>query len=168
MNDQKRKFKEIYEQSKDKIYRLCLGFKGNESDADDLFQEVYIKVWNNLHSFRNESNINTWIYRIATNTAILSSNKTAKSKEQIRLFKLESEKLGVENNQPDYSDKEITELQKAISSLKEKDRIIISLLLEQNSYTEIAEIVGISVSNVGVKINRIKKVLKEKMKSYGG
>jgi len=64
-------FKQTYEQSKDKIYRLCLGFAGNNSDADDLFQEVFIKVWNNLETFRNESSINTWIYKIATNTALL-------------------------------------------------------------------------------------------------
>ncbi|MFD1552677.1 RNA polymerase subunit sigma-24 [Putridiphycobacter roseus] len=167
MHHKEVKFKEIYKQSKDKIYRLCLGFSGNKAEADDLFQEVYIKVWNNLSSFRKESNINTWIYRIATNTAILSANKSAKTRARMDQLKLENEFLTLDNSGPDYAEKEIMKLYKVIATLKEQDRIIISLFLEQHSYIEIAEIVGISVSNVGVKINRIKKSLTKKMNSYG-
>jgi len=75
MKNKEQEFKQIYEQSKDKIYRLCLGFMGNKTDADDLFQEVLIKIWKNLKTFRNDSNINTWIYRITTNTALLTLNR---------------------------------------------------------------------------------------------
>jgi len=74
MRNKEKYFKQIHEQSKDKIYRLCLGFMGNSIDADDLFQEVLIKIWNNLETFRKESNINTWIYKITTNTALLTIN----------------------------------------------------------------------------------------------
>jgi len=167
MINRKIKFKNVYEKSKDKIYRLCLGFTGNKMDADDLFQEVYIKVWNNLESFRNESNINTWIYRIATNTAILFVSKRTKLNKKNHQIELENVTFTNEDTDHIYSDKKIMELYEAISNLKEKDRIIISLLLEKNSYSEIAEIIGIKISNVGVRINRIKKTLTKKMKSYG-
>ncbi|NQX81385.1 MAG: sigma-70 family RNA polymerase sigma factor [Flavobacteriaceae bacterium] len=166
MTNKKVKFKKIHEQSKDKIYRLCLGFTGNKMDADDLFQEVYIKVWNNLLSFRNESNINTWIYRIATNTAILFVSKRTKLNKKINQLEIENIAFINDNNDSIYSDENIMKLYKAISSMKEKDRIIISLLLEKNSYSEISEIVGMNISNVGVRINRIKKTLTKKMNSY--
>ncbi len=166
MIDKKKEFKNVYQNSKDKVYRLCLGFTGNKMDADDLFQEVFIKIWNNLESFRNESNINTWIYRIASNTAILFVSKRAKLNNKTHLLEFENIKLTDESTQI-YSDKKVMQLYEAISTLKEKDRIIISLLLEKNSYTEIAEIIGITISNVGVRINRIKKNLTKKMNGYG-
>ena len=166
MIDKEIKFKNVYQNSKDKVYRLCLGFTGNKMDADDLFQEVFIKVWNNLESFRNESNINTWIYRIASNTAILFVSNRTKLTTNNHSLELENVKLTNENTQM-YSDKKVMQLYEAISTLKEKDRIIISLLLEKYSYAEIAEIIGLEISNVGVRINRIKKALTKKMNSYG-
>jgi RNA polymerase sigma-70 factor (ECF subfamily) len=163
MNNKEDFFEQTYNNLKDKIYRLCLGFMGNTSDADDLFQEVLIKIWNNLDNFREESSINTWVYRITTNTALMSINKINKSKNKhSNLF---PDNLKNENNQVNESFKQdsINKLYQAISSLKEVDRIVISLLLEDNSYKEIAEITGISISNVGVKINRIKKILSKKI-----
>lgn len=111
-------FKHIYEQSKDKIYRLCLGFTGNTMDCDDLFQEVYIKVWNNLESFRNESNVNTWIYRIATNAAIaFVANETKHTKRNSDLDP--NTKLSYPEKRF-YSDEKIAKLYQAISTLKRK------------------------------------------------
>lgn len=164
MKNKEQKFKKVYEQSKDKVYRLCLGFMGNKIDADDLFQEVLIKVWNNLDTFRNESNIDTWIYRITTNTALLTLN---------RKTKLKKKEIDYQPNIPHYesdnlnsTDKEqkVKKLYKAISSLKEIDRIIIGLLLENCSYDDISNITGLKTSNVGVRINRIKKTLSKKLK----
>ena len=136
---------------------------GNAADAEDLFQEILIKVWNNLESFRAESTINTWVYRIATNTALDYLNKNKKAKKRSK--HLEIENLGSKNseNKPFYEEEKIKRLYQTISTLKEMDKIIISLLLEQCSYSEIAEITGISISNVGVRINRIKKTLAKKL-----
>ncbi|WP_400078987.1 RNA polymerase sigma factor [Winogradskyella sp. R77965] len=156
-------FQHIYGDLKDKIYRLCLGFMGNTSDADDLFQEVLIKIWNNLNGFRKESSVNTWVYRITTNTALQAVNKINKSR--IKHTNLIPNNLRAESNQTyeTLQDENIKKLYKAISSLKEIDRIIIGLLLEDNSYKEIADITGISASNVGVRVNRIKKKLADKI-----
>ncbi|RSC92938.1 RNA polymerase sigma factor [Tenacibaculum singaporense] len=163
MNNKEQNFEQLYKGLKDKIYRLCLGFMGNTDDADDLFQEVLIKIWNNIDNFREESSINTWVYRITTNTALFSLNKIKKSRKNHT--NLIPKNLITENNQEHLfcEQDKVSKLYQAISSLKEIDRIIISLLLEDNSYKEIADITGINISNVGVRINRIKKILLKKI-----
>ncbi|WP_290696691.1 RNA polymerase sigma factor [Lacinutrix sp.] len=164
MKNKEQYFQQIYEQLKDKIYRLCLGFMGNKSDADDLYQEVLIKIWRNLENFRNESNINTWVYRITTNTALFTLNKENKLNKKNRDFKAIEQPTEIENFETSVNEQRIKNLYKAISTLKEIDRIIIGLLLEECSYAQISNITGISISNVGVRISRIKKSLNKKLK----
>ena len=164
MKNKEQKFKKVYEQSKDKVYRLCLGFMGNKIDADDLFQEVLIKVWNNLDTFRNESNIDTWIYRITTNTALLTLNRKTKLKKKEIDYQPNIPHYESDNLNSTDKEQEVKKLYKAISSLKEIDRIIIGLLLENCSYDDISNITGLKTSNVGVRINRIKKILSKKLK----
>ncbi len=164
MKNKEQKFKQVYEQSKDKVYRLCLGFMGNKTDADDLFQEVLIKVWNNLDTFRNESNIDTWIYRITTNTALLTLNRKTKLNNKEIEYQPHIPHYEIENSNSNDKEQEVKNLYKAISMLKEIDRIIIGLLLENCSYDDISNITGLKISNVGVRINRIKKTLSKKLK----
>lgn len=164
MRNKEQYFTQVYEQSKDKIYRLCLGFMGNSSDADDLFQEVLIKVWNNLESFRKDSNINTWIYRITTNAALLTLNRKTKLNEKEIDYQPHLPLYENEDLNPTGKEEEVKKLYKAISTLKEIDRIIIGLLLESCSYEDISNITGLKTSNVGVRINRIKKTLSKKLK----
>lgn len=163
MKNKEQKFKQVYEQSKDKVYRLCLGFMGNKTDADDLFQEVLIKVWNNLDTFRNESNIDTWIYRITTNTALLTLNRKTKLNKKEIDYQPNIPHYEIENLNSTDREQEVKKLYKAISLLKEIDRIIIGLLLENCSYDDISNITGLKTSNVGVRINRIKKTLSKKL-----
>ena len=157
-------FTQIYNQNKDKIYRLCLGFMGNKADADDLVQEILIKIWDNLSSFKGNSAIATWIYRIATNTAILYAKRKGRINKRHTSLKPEKESIAPIEINATIPEQQINELYIAISSLKEIDRIVIGLLLEENSYNEIANITGLRVSNVGVRINRIKKALNKKLK----
>lgn len=164
MTNKEQKFKKVYEESKDKVYRLCLGFMGNKTDADDLFQEVLIKVWSNLETFRNESNIDTWIYRITTNTALLTLNRKTKLNKKEIEYQPNIPNYEIENLNSTDKEQEVKKLYKAISSLKEIDRIIIGLLLESCSYDDISNITGLKISNVGVRINRIKKTLGKKLK----
>lgn len=166
MENKEQVFDKIYRELKDKIFRLCLGFTGNEFEANDLFQEIMILIWNNLHKFRNESSISTWVYRIAANRALLYVN-TKKRKDslfqEIDKSNKELSQIFEENDNQFYTDEKIKFLYKAISELNEFDRIIISLTLEGYSYAEISEVTGLNTSHVGVKINRIKKVLKTKL-----
>lgn len=163
MKNKEQKFKQVYKQSKDKVYRLCLGFMGNKTDADDLFQEVLIKVWNNLETFRNESNIDTWIYRITTNTALLTLNRKTKLNKKEIEYQPNISCYEIKDQNSTDKEREVKKLYKAISSLKEIDRIIIGLLFENCSYDDISNITGLKTSNVGVRINRIKKKLRKKL-----
>jgi len=163
MKNKEEYFKEVYIQSKDKIYRLCLGFMGNKTDADDLFQEVIVKVWNNLESFKKNSNIDTWIYKITTNTALYTLNR----KNKLRKNKEEYQPTLSKNNHyhlVEEKEIDVKKLYQAISTLKEIDRIIIGLILENCSYKIISNITGLDTSNIGVRINRIKKILTIKLK----
>lgn len=155
-------FEEIYAQHRDRIFRLCLGFAKGDEAAQDLFQEILIKVWKHLDSFRGESEISTWLYRIAYNTAITFSAKEKK---------LETKQTKLPDNlnlmDPEYShsekDFQVNLLYQAIGELSELDRIIATLLLENTSYRGIAEISGISENYVAVKVNRIKFTLSKKL-----
>ena len=154
MSSTENQFKDIYSKYSQKVHRLCLGYTGDTMQADDLLQEVFIKVWENLEKFRGESQVSTWIYRIAVNTCLLhlrSNKKQAKVNVEDYGSKISDE----------TNDKEaqVQLLYKCISELNETDRLIITLLLEEVPYPEIAEVTSISEGNLRVKIHRIKQQL---------
>ncbi|MFD1165612.1 RNA polymerase sigma factor [Sphingobacterium daejeonense] len=153
-------FNKLYEIYWDKIFRLCMGYVNDSDQAKDLAQETFMTVWEKLSTFRNESNIGTWIFRIATNTCLsqIKYNKKIYSEEL-------SDNL-VEVNEETF-DEEIKMLYHYISEFPELDRIIISLELEGIKQSEISKIVGLSDSNVRVKIHRIKEKLTQKFKNHG-
>ncbi|WP_341227621.1 RNA polymerase sigma factor [uncultured Arcticibacterium sp.] len=154
-------FETIYKTHWQKVFRLCMGYVNDADTAKDLAQETFIKVLKQLPKFRNESSIDTWIFRIASNTClrqIQKDNKMPKSELPIELTDEISETT---------IEKDIQFLYKCISELQEVERIIISLELEDMSQKEIAEIVGLSEGNVRVKIYRIKEKLTQKFKKNG-
>lgn len=153
-------FDNIYESHWDKIYRLCMGYVNDPDQAKDLTQETFITVWEKLPTFRNESNIGTWIYRIATNTCLSQIKKRDKVNKAIALDNMNLP-------EPPDMDDEIKLLYQFISELPELDRIIISLELEEIKQNEISKIVGLSDSNIRVKIHRIKEKLTLKFKNHG-
>lgn len=153
-------FNKLYEIYWDKIFRLCMGYVNDSDQAKDLAQETFMTVWEKLSTFRNEANIGTWIFRIATNTCLsqIKNNKKIYSEElSDNLVEVNEETL----------DEEIKMLYHYISEFPELDRIIISLELEGIKQSEISKIVGLSDSNVRVKIHRIKEKLTQKFKNHG-
>ena len=142
-----------------KIFRLCKGYVNDHQWAEDITQETFITVWQQLPKFRNESSIGTWIFRIASNHCLRQIEK------QKRMPKAE---LPAEIAAPPATSNEpkIDFLYQCISELPEIDRLIISLELEDVKQAEIASIVGISATNVRVKIHRIKEKLSQKFASY--
>ena len=152
--NQEQHFKELYQRYGPKVQRLCLGYTGNQMEAEDLLQEVFVKVWQNLHSFRGDSQVSTWIYRIAVNTCLYQIRAT-KKKKSVDLNKAPV----LVQSEPDSKEQQLQLLHKAISELKENDRLIITLLLEEVSYPEIAQITEITEVNLRVKIHRIKQQL---------
>ena len=155
-------FKTIFQANSKKIYHLCYGYTGDEDAANDLMQETFMKVWQNLEKFRNQALISTWIYRIAVNTC-LSYLRVEKRQAKDEL----TDKI-IETKQEDYSEKneQINQLYKCISKLEENERIIITMVLDEVPYPEIAEISGISEGNLRVKIHRIKLKLTDIYNRY--
>ena len=153
-------FEDIYKTYWESIFRLCMGFVNNYDVAQDLAQETFIIVWQKLDTFRNESSIGTWIFRIASNNC---------------LRQIENEKKFLKSNLPNNLteekqrslEPEIQFLYKCIAELPEVERIIISLELEDIKQVEIAKIVGLSEANTRVKIHRIKEKLTQKFKENG-
>jgi RNA polymerase sigma factor (sigma-70 family) len=149
-------FNEIFNQHYAKVFRLCKGYmNGNEEQASDITQDVFIKVWEHLESFRGESNISTWIYKISVNTCLLHLRKQS-TKKEVKIEEMPS--IAYET----YSLEEEEKLQQmyvCIHKLQEKEKAIILMVLEGIEYSQIAEIMGITSENLRVKIHRIKNTL---------
>lgn len=146
-------FDTIYRMHYDKVFRLCKGyFNGNTEIASDATQEVFIKVLENLDSFRNDANIGTWIYRIASNTCLMYLRKQLNKKE----FKTnELPDLAFENDNVEIEEK-LKMMYDCINQLEPTNKLVIMMVLEDLPYQEIANIVGISEENLRVRVHRIK------------
>ncbi len=153
-------FEDIYEVYWQKIFRLCMGYVNDAESARDLAQETFIIVWQQLPKFRNESSVGTWIFRIASNTCLRQIEKEKR-------FSRTDLPINLEEKKQESLEPQIQLLYRFISELPETDRIIISLELEDIKQAEIAQITGLSESNVRVKIHRIKEKLTQKFKENG-
>lgn len=153
-------FEDIYELYWQKIFRLCMGYVNDAELAQDLAQETFIIVWQQLPKFRNESDIGTWIFRIASNNCLRQIEKEKR-------FAKTDLPINLEEKKQESMEPQIQMLYQFISELPETDRIIISLELEEVKQAEIAQIVGLSESNIRVKIHRIKEKLTQKFKHNG-
>jgi len=141
------------------LHKICFVYAKNKSDKEDLYQEMILQLWKSYPSFKGQAEFSTWMYRVALNTAITF---TKKASIFINRKAPRSESYDLEKAM-DFSE-DIRILYKAISQLNKIEKAIILLWLEEKSYTEIAETVGISVKNVSVKLVRIKAKLAEMIK----
>ncbi len=154
-------FTQLYNEFGEGIRKLCLGYTGDAVLAQDLLQETFITVWNNMEKFRGEAKWSTWIYRIAVNTCL--SHLRKKKDDLIDINNSRAELISDETN---TKEQEVQLLYKCISQLQEADRLVITLVLEDKPYDEIASITGITEVNLRVKIHRIKKQLTQIYNSY--
>jgi len=151
-------FIELIENNKKMIYKVSHMYCDSTIDKKDLFQDIISNLWISYPSFQNKSKISTWIYRVSLNTAITWFRDNTKQSKNIEYTNLIP-------NLTDETDSTIDELYdqlySAINSLGKIDKAIMLLLLDEYSYEEIAEIIGISKTNVATKINRIKIKLRD-------
>jgi len=148
-------FSDIFQKNSRRIYHLCYGYTGDSDSANDLMQETFMKVWKNLDNFRNQSMISTWIYRIAVNTCLSylrSESRHPKEELTGRIIETEPDEVSDKKEQTAL-------LYSCIAKLDEHERIIITMVLDEVPYAEIAEVSGISEGNLRVKIHRIKQKL---------
>ena len=148
----RKEFVDILNNHRGLIYKVCHLYCDDPEDRKDLFQEIVLQVWKSLGSFRQESTVGTWMYRIALNTAITHFRKEKRLGGKVSLTGIDIPDLN------DSSEKEdqLKELFKAIENLDRIDKSIILLYLEEKNYEEISEITGLTRTNVGVRLNRIK------------
>ena len=155
MDNKETDFSRIVREHKSTIYTVCYMFSKDKQEVDDLFQEVLVKLWQGYDSFQGKSDLRTWIYRVSLNTCISIDRKKKRRKTQPLLEGIDLfDKNDADNRQTDL-------LHERIGKLQPFDRAIVLLWLENMSYDEIAQIVGISVKNVSVKLYRIKEQLKQ-------
>jgi len=134
----------------------------DRQDSEDLFQEIVLQLWKSYSGFKGESKVSTWMYRVALNTAITRLRKAKRRPDNQRII---HDNVNVADGGSDRLDLQYdAELQLAINMLNKFDRALMMLYLDEKNYSEISEIMGITESNVGVKINRIKSKLKSILK----
>jgi RNA polymerase sigma-70 factor, ECF subfamily len=137
------------------LFKVCRAYGANPADREDLFQEIALQVWHSVESFRGDAAISTWIYRVALNTALAWKRKERKHGEGRQDFETTT---GLLISTPDR-DPRLDWIYQRIAELDEVNRSLALLMLDGFSYREISAILGLSESNVGVKINRIKVAL---------
>ena len=148
----RKEFVDILNNHRGLIYKVCHLYCDDPEDRKDLFQEIVLQVWKSLEGFRQESTIGTWMYRIALNTAITHFRKEKRLGGKVSLTGIDIPDLNDSNEKED----QLRELFKAIENLDRIDKSIILLYLEEKNYEEISEITGLTRTNVGERLNRIK------------
>jgi RNA polymerase sigma-70 factor (ECF subfamily) len=136
-----------------------MGYVNDRDWAKDLVQETFIQVWKSLHTFRNESAVSTWIFRIASNICLRQIERSSK------MPKAELP-VQIEYKNDSAIEEQLSILYKCIATLNETERLIISLVLEDLPQKEIADITGIAEGNLRVKIHRIKQTLTKRFNEY--
>lgn len=158
---QEDKFLRVLEANKGILYKVANSYCKDPDDRKDLVQEIVFQLWKSFDKYNEQFHYSTWIYRIALNVAI-SFYRKEKSRQSIHNPLNESILYFSETNFSDDKDENLNMLQQFISELKELDKALMLLYLDEKSHKEIAHIFGISESNVATKIGRIKNILKQR------
>jgi RNA polymerase sigma factor, sigma-70 family len=156
MKQQEEKFAQLVREHKSTIYTVCYMFSHDEDEVNDLFQETLINMWKGIDSFREESKISTWIYRVALNTCLLQERK---KKREVKKVPLTMDVNFFEDN--DANSTQVRMLHQRIGKLGLVDRALVMMWLEGMSYDEIGAVMGLTPKNVGVKLFRIKEQMKK-------
>jgi RNA polymerase sigma-70 factor (ECF subfamily) len=153
-------FVQIIKEHQALIYKVAALYTEQKQDQSDLYQEIVYQLWKSFDSFRAESKVSTWMYRVALNTAIGQLNSRKRRPREVTLEIINAP--SVEGYDPILEER-IKLLHAHIQKLNILERAIILLVLEGKKYEEIAEITGFSTTNVGTRISRIKEKLKSEM-----
>jgi RNA polymerase sigma factor (sigma-70 family) len=156
--DAQKEFTTLITQYQKIIYKVCNLYMDSKTDRQDLFQEICLQAWKSYSTFRGEAQFSTWLYRVALNTAITFLKKDKKQIQTVYNDILPN----LQNiHEDDETEEKFKAMYKAINNLNNIDKALIVLYLEDFSYIEIGESLGITPNNVAVKMNRLKLKLKE-------
>ena len=155
--DKKETFTAAIESNEGLIFKIATIYTNSIEDRNDLVQEIIYQLWKSFDTYNQRASLSTWMYRVAMNVAIYHLKA---SKRKVQTVSLERQVLDFYETNADDLDKRWQMLKEHLNSLSLLEKGIVMLYLEDKSYEEIAEIIGISVSNVGTKLSRIKEKLK--------
>ena len=139
------------------IYKVASIYTNSADDRNDLVQEIIYQLWKSFDSFKQTASVSTWMYRIAMNVAIYHLKK---AKRKISTVEIDIQSLDLQETDNKEFEEKLQLLRYHLNKLGLLDKGIVMLYLENKSYGEIAQIIGISQSNVGTKISRIKEKLR--------
>lgn len=158
-NELEKQFLSDFHANQNIAHKVCRLYTTNQSDHNDLFQEITIQLWKNYSKFRGDAKFSTWMYRVALNTAISlyrKSTRRVKTQDITDVnFKIKADEYD------DTEELQLKALYKAIRKLNDIDKALVFLYLEDKNYKEISETLGISSVNARVKMNRAKEKLKK-------
>ena len=145
------------------LHKVCRMYAYTDADRQDLFQEMVIQLWKAYPRFKGDAKLSTWMYRVAINTAITGLRK---KKNFIASYEPAAFPEHISNDNADTAaEEQLQQLYTAIEQLSEIEKAIVMLYMEDRSYTEMEEILGISQGNLRVKMNRIKEKLRQLTKN---
>ena len=142
------------------LHKLCRVYTNNSNEYEELFQEMLVQIWFSMKNFRGEAKLSTWIFQVCINTALGFRSKIGRHNKR---FETLDGKIFIQPTPDTDKDEQLQKLYTAIRELKPIDRAIVSLYLDEKSYDETSEILGISKTNVATRLMRLKKQLTEKL-----
>ena len=156
-----RRFAGLVADNRDRLYRICRAYLPRDPEAaQDLYQDILVQLWTHLPGFRGGSQLSTWVYRVAVNTALLFKRRERRRPRPGPDPGALVECLAADTGEAARRREALLDrLHQCIAQLPDADRLLVSLVLEDAPYQQIAEVLGLSVSNVGVRLNRLKKKL---------
>lgn len=144
------------------IHKVCSMYAYTDADRQDLFQEIVIQLWKSYSRFRGESKFSTWMYRVAINTAITGLRK---KKDFITTTEPHSLPHIADDQTGNMEEERLREMYAAISKLNNIEKAVVMLYMEDRSYEEMEDILGISEGTLRVKMNRIREKLRQLTKN---
>ena len=160
MDDKQKEFSLLIKNNQGLIIKVSRLYTHSLEDQEDLFQEIVLQLWKSYDSFQGHSKISTWMYRVALNTAITLFRKKTKQPQTDELQDFHSKNFVEDSGE---KEQQISLLYKVIKMLPDVERAIVMMYLDDEPYKEIADTLGITEVNARVKMNRLKKTLKELM-----
>jgi len=158
-SDKEKKFLRLISEHEGLIHKICHVYAADALAKQDLFQEIIIQLWKSFENFRNESKISTWMYRVALNTA-LTEKRRNKTKVSISFLGSLKDDKAQESNM-DADEENLNLLFSAISKLTEVEKAVVMLYLDDKSYEDMEDVLGINQGTLRVKMNRIKEKLRQ-------
>ncbi len=162
MSQKEKDFSKLVKENQGLIIKVARMYTNTPDDQQDLFQEIVLQLWRSYDTFKGNSKISTWMYRVALNTAITLFRKTTRT---VKTDELADFHQPIDDDNDD-NQQQISLLYKVIKMLGDIDRAIVMMYLDDVPYKDIAENIGITEVNARVKMNRLKKTLKDLMTQY--